>query len=194
MGYRGLRDQPDLTVATPSASGTTPLVVTAAGAAITIPSRDRAGQLLTVALACVADVLDPPVGRAVLAPGSAVAWDDCCDGQVWVRLISLVPKPDPTGLSTPCGPSIWVATLGIGVVRCVATVDDQGYAPPASALITDTLQMTADMTALSEAIQCCLAPQTGKTSMLRWEPSGPEGGCAGGEWTITVLIDNCGCP
>jgi hypothetical protein len=54
--------------------------------------------------------------------------------------------------------------------------------------------MTADMMAVAEAINCCLAPQVAKLQMLRWDPLGPEGGCTGGEWSFTVLVDNCRCP
>lgn len=158
---------------------------------------DLIGPTLQAALTCAAASLTPPVGRVALYPGGQVAYDDCCDGQVWARLISLVPSGSPANAgrqSTPCGVLLWTVTIGVGVLRCAATLDDQGFAPPASVLTADTLQMTQDMADLSEALQCCFAPQLGRLTMLRWDPLGPQGMCVGGEWTVVALIDNCACP
>lgn len=158
---------------------------------------DLLAPLLAQALACADAALEPQAGRAALYPGGQVAWDDCCEGQVWVRLISLVPSGNPINTrnqSTPCGVVLWTVTLGVGALRCAAVVDELGQAPSPTALTANTNQMTADASALSEALQCCLAPTVNKLIMLRWDPLGPDGACVGGEWQVTVLLDNCRCP
>jgi hypothetical protein len=165
-----------------------------------VAGNDPFALTMAAALDCAAGALNPPAGRAALYPGGQVAWDQCdCDGQVWVRLISLVPSGGPISergrnLTTPCGVLMWTATLGVGVVRCVTSLDSQGNPPTAAELTADTVQMTADLADLAAALQCCLAEQVNKLTMVRWDPLGPDGGCAGGEWQVTVLMSNCECP
>lgn len=135
--------------------------------------------------------------RQIIAVGE-VAFDDCCDGQVWARLISAVPAPQTNqtpAAAQACGVVMWDATVGIGMVRCAATVNDQGAAPAPSVLCYEALTATADMAALQAAISCDLAPTRGarRVRFLRWDAIGPEGGCVGGEWQISVLVDVCGC-
>jgi hypothetical protein len=158
---------------------------------------DVVGPVLSELLVCAAAAL-PEHARAALYPGSEVAWDDCCDGQVWVRLVSLVPTGSPvqpTGL-LPCGVVLWLATVGVGAVRCAHVVNDQGDAPSVAELTADTLGVTADAAALSQAIQCCMTavPGVERLSPLRWDPLGPSGGCVGGEWLVSMQLPNCACP
>lgn len=147
--------------------------------------------MLTAALECAAAGLTRPAGRVALYPGGEVAWDQCdCDGQLWVRLTEMERAGDGDRNGTPCGPLLWKATLGVGVIRCVGTLDDQGNSPPTNRLNMDTLQMTQDMSDLAVAMTCCLSPQLeeSRLQMLTWNPLGPQGGCAGGEWVFTVLV------
>lgn len=157
---------------------------------------DLLGPALTVFLGYAEDALVPAVGRASLYPGAELAWDDCCEGQVWVRVISILPSPlaNPGSFTQPCGVLSWVATLGIGVLRCAAVLDDNGNAPTPAELSADTLAMTRDAAALEAAIQCQIGPQVEQLSFLRWEPLGPQGGCVGGEWVIMVKLPTCSCP
>lgn len=157
---------------------------------------DIFGPLLTEFLACANAALSPAPGRALVAPGLDVAWDDCCEGQVWVRLITVQPsgRPFPQfDAAQQCGATLWAATIGIGVVRCVSVVDDQGRAPTPAQLNADSVQMTADMDALREAIQCCMAVNDRLVKFSRWDALGPQGGCAGGEWQVVAALDNCAC-
>mgnify|MGYP000901333097 CR=1 FL=1 len=151
---------------------------------------DLIGPAMQALLANVQLELSPSVGRAALYPGGEVAWDDCCDGQLWVRLAAILPNP---GAGQPCGVMTWTATFGIGVVRCISVLDDEGRAPAPAALTTDTLRMTGDTAALIKAIQCQAIPRAESLTVVRWEPLGPEGGCAGGEWLVSVKFMNCGC-
>lgn len=164
------------------------------------PALDLVGPILSSALVCARDGLSAPPARGFIATGQ-IAWDDCCAGQVWARLIDMTPLEGATGGLTgrvtaggqPCGPLMWRATIGVGVLRCAAVVNESGDAPAAAVLSTEALRTLMDMAELSEALQCCFAPQVDRLAMQRWDPLGPDGGCVGGEWTFTVLVDACRC-
>lgn len=161
---------------------------------------DLIGPVLEQALDVAVAALDPPPARACLYPGAEVAWDDCDCGQAWVRLVLVEPwfgdgNRQRVSAYGPCGPLKWAVTLGVGVLRCAATVDDSGHAPEPSVLTSETLAMTRDMTDLSKAITCDFPTVRGldRVQVTRWEPLGPDGLCAGGEWIVTALVDACKC-
>jgi len=166
-------------------------------------ANDLIGPMLSAFLECATTSLGrdeaPFAGRSLVAPGGPPAWDDCCDGMVWTRLISLLPsgKPFPqVDSAQQCGVLLWVATIGVGALRCAAVVDDQGVAPTPAILTAEALAVTQDAADLQQAIQCCMTGRTGgkPIKFSRWDPQGPEGGCVGGEWQIVVAVDNCRCP
>lgn len=155
------------------------------------------GPKLLQLLDCAEAALDPPAGRAYLAPGNLVSWDDCCNGQVWVRLVSLeslAPHYAKLGATSanPCGLE-WTATVGVGVLRCSSTVTDRGELAPPEMVSAETIQMLADEAALCQAIYCCNVLPLNRYDLTRWDPLGPEGGCVGGEWTMTMQVNNYGC-
>lgn len=158
------------------------------------------GPLVDDLLACaVAALSADPVGRAQISPGATVAWDDCCEGQLWVRVVSIHPTGAPyPGQDTRqnCGVLLWAANLAVGVLRCAAVVNDQGQAPSPATLTAEAHRMLADEAALSEAVRCCFAPNHEylKTTLGAWTPLGPDGGCVGGEWALTISVDVCQCP
>lgn len=134
-------------------------------------------------LVCAEQAMDPAVGRAVVVPGQMSAWDDCCEGrgQVAVRLVQLSPFYD-----RGCGPLYQVARIGVEHVRCVSTVDENGVAPTVGQVTEDAGRMLEDMLALRSALQCC---DTVEGVVLEsWNPVGPSGGCAGGEWIVQVKV------
>jgi hypothetical protein len=158
---------------------------------------DVLGPLLTQLLGCVAAALDPTVGRALVAPGGLVAWDDCCAGMVWTRLMAINAEPTTAaklGASNfdPCGVR-WTASIGVGALRCSAAVDEQGGIASAAALTTEAVQVTADAAALCQAVYCCNLLPLARQQVLRWDPLGPDGGCVGGEWTVNLQVNNYGC-
>lgn len=129
----------------------------------------------------VVDALPAPVGRAVVAPGGSVAWDDCCDGQAWVRVVSVEPS-----YQARCGIVRWTVTLGIGVLRCAAVLNDDGVAPSPRQITADGHEMIADMDAIAHLFQCNDLPLD--PLLGNWTPQGPNGGCHGGEWAATVTL------
>lgn len=164
-------------------------------------SRDLFTPVMSAVLDCCHQGLidcDRDVGRAFLAAGAEVAHDNCCDGQLWVRLVDAFPsgRPFPSpDTSQPCGITILAARLLVGIVRCAATVDDNGTAPDPAELTAEATGMNRDASILLSAIQCCALPGLSAQAVriIRWTPTGPQGGCVGGEWEIIIGIDDCGC-
>lgn len=133
---------------------------------------------------------DAPFGRVYLAPGALPAWDDCCDGQLWVRLIRIDPINGRAPTAGPCGILHWRATVGIGALRCAATVSSRGIAPSPDRITEDTMIQMRDLNRISQFLTCS-GLVDGVTGYI---PAGPDGGCVGGEWTATFRAPVCGCP
>src|SRR3546814_11437741 len=67
-----------------------------------------------------------PVGKAFLNPGATVPDDDCCAGQLAVRVIERYPSrtfPAIDTTATNCNPLFWAVQLGVSVLLCAPTVD-----------------------------------------------------------------------
>lgn len=127
--------------------------------------------------------LDPVPSTVVVAPGAEVAWDDMC-GQAWVRVVSAAPR---YVRQTSC-PFALVLTLGIGVIRCVATINDAGEPPSAAQVTADGKVMGDDMWGLYRALSCFVPEGAEKASLTSWTPLGPLGMSAGGEWAMEVWV------
>ena len=149
------------------------------------PLLDRMKQILSIAQGALET--DAP-GRVHLMPGASPVWDDCCEegGQVWVRVINIVPM---AGKVPTCPVLGWRATLGVGTIRCAHVLDDDGNPPTPEEMTQDTERMTQDLANLGRALLC----EAGISSVVNWLPAGPDGGCVGGEWTVTITYDWCGC-
>lgn len=156
------------------------------------------------------EAADRPPGRVELVPGLRPAWDDCCDGQLYLRVIEVYPT---AGQSAPfpqidtqqrgaaggqCAIHGLAVHIGLGIIRCVATVNDDGSAPSPEEVSQDADLMLKDMDALLDAL-LCKAPQedfyksVNGLKMDRWQPQGVEGGCGGGEWGAYLWVDPCLC-
>lgn len=123
-------------------------------------------------------------------PGRQVPWDECCVGQLAGRVLTVTPFTGPRGSSAlACGVTEWIVTLGISIIRCVATVNDNGVAPTTKEMDADGLQMTRDLANLQRVIQCHPAVRT----LGAWNPQGNQGGCGGGEWTFQIRVPVCPC-
>ena len=138
-----------------------------------------------------------PAGLVTLAPGNTVVWDNCCDsdegnGELWTRLISIVPQPQP---SQPCDITDLQARVGVGVVRCMHGLNDDGDPPTAEEMTEDTLGMTQDAAILLNAIREWEGTRFVNLKSLKVEsglPQGPSGYCGGFEWTLTFRVGLCG--
>lgn len=141
-------------------------------------------DFLADALAVAAGALSPAPARAAVVPGLPV-WDECCSGFVWTRLIGLAPGPGQTR-NRPC-PGLWNLTMGVGVLRCARTVDDSGRVPSAAEITADAMAVHTDLEDIHSALKCWMPA----LNLDGWAPLGPDGGCAGGEWTCVGTVDLC---
>lgn len=174
---------------------------------------DLIGPIMASVLECASLALeryDIPTAKNFISAGGEVPWDNCCvaedgsNGQLWVRMVDFHPTgpfPAQERQITPCTPIMMAAQLGVGVLRCVSTVNDQGQFPSAAEMTADGLAMTMDASTILEALKCCVGPMAEddespvlKVGINTWLPLGAQGGCAGGEWTIWVGLGSCRCP
>lgn len=141
-------------------------------------------------LRVVRNALDPLPAKAFLNPGGPVPWDECCDGQAWVRIVSMTPLRQrgvgPTSAACIVG---WQVVLAAGVLRCIEVIDDAGRAPTDVEMTRDAAQMISDAASLLQALACSDLP----LALGAWAPLGAEGGCAGGEVQMTATLTTCAC-
>src|SRR3546814_16132042 len=73
-----------------------------------------------------------PVGKAFLNPGLTVPDDNCCDGQLAVRVIARFPSrtfPAIDATASTRNPLFWAVQLGVSVLRCAHVGDNDGTFP-----------------------------------------------------------------
>lgn len=131
---------------------------------------------------------ETPVGTISLTPGSTVAWDDCCAGQVWVRVLSIT----PVASAPACGIDSLRVEAAVGIVRCWQGLDDSGRPPTADEMTADAQQMLGDADLLLKSLLSWSPPTGARRPLLgRGTPLGPEGYCGGFEWNFTVQVLTC---
>lgn len=146
-------------------------------------------SVLEGVLACAYAELTPAPAWQAVVPGLEAVLDECCSGQVWVRLVQMQPRSNRDCITA------WDATVEVGVARCVAVVDDQGNSPTSAEVQADAAQLLADMEALQRALECCAktVPNVHRAIIGTWNPLAVDGGCAGGTWNATVTVPDCAC-
>lgn len=172
------------------------------------PVVDTLAPIIERTLTCLVtrlNDLDVPVRRAFWHPGTTAPWDACgesgdgAEGQVWVAVPRVYPSdnfPVETTAAHRCAPRGFAAELTVGVLRCAAVVDDHGRAPSAEAVTDDALKVSRDRSIVLDAIVCCLMGEDADPGTYRlggWTPLGPDGGCVGGTWSVTVAVPPCRC-
>lgn len=154
---------------------------------------DRIGPLVQEYVDAAYAALPVKPGRVItMQPGEEVAWDFTCEGgQLHARIVTIQPGPTVARANgLPCGIPHWDVTVGLGLLRCIAVVNDKGKAPSDAAVSADGQLMLDDLATLQEVVTC-----VGQTrQVLAWSPLGPQGGYAGGEFTFVVRLNSCGCP
>lgn len=128
-----------------------------------------------------------PCARIItIAPGEMVAWDEVCDGLLYVRVVTVVPLiPEKRPIGKGCFISAWEVSAAVGVMRCAAGLTDAGF-PSAEQIVADGIEMTEDFTATLGAVQWSDFTR----SIAGWNPLGPEGNAHGGEWLFTFLMNS----
>lgn len=149
----------------------------------------------------LADV-SAPAACCCLMPGETVVWDDCSNGQAWVRLAALYQTdqfPTATNGTRACGGMEgWAATFELGVIRCMPSPDETGALPTCEEYAETDRLVQADALAMLRTVMCCDwrtgCNLTGRRAVTGgWTPMGPEGGCVGGRLMVTVELSGCVC-
>lgn len=158
--------------------------------------------ILSGVLSHVASVLDAAgrlPGRVYLAPGAEIAWDACCGddgeagGQLYLRVDNIWPSgspfPEQLRKVQPCVVPMLAVPVSVGIVRCAHTMDDWGNPPSPEELTGDALALLEDATLIWEGLQNLRdVPGVASVQIGQWSPDGPLGGCASGEWSLTLGI------
>lgn len=165
--------------------------------------------LMTSILSAVASAFEEdetPPGRVELTPGLLPAWDDCCAGQLYLRVREIFPtagsgSPFPQfdaqqkGVNAACAIHMVSVSFAVGMMRCAAVLDDNGNAPTPEAVSADAREMYHDMNIILQTLVCGLKEIKAiqGLKMDRWIPQGVNGGCHGGEWGAMIAVDPCLC-
>jgi hypothetical protein len=161
-------------------------------------------------LACLCNALENSAAGGVcdccLHPGPAAPPMDYCDGpggaggtgQAWVVVNRIYPAaarfPNQVFDVTPCKIPSWGAELVMGVYRCVSTLDDQGNPPSCAQVSGDAIKLLSDAAAMRQAAVCCYPEGADTVAVVGdYTPIAPQGGCGGGQMSITVQFYDC-CP
>jgi hypothetical protein len=130
--------------------------------------------------------------RVALYPGDNVAYDSCqsdsCsdgDGQLWANMVSLINR----GANSAGGCEEWILTANIGIVRC-------GPMPgaPVDEIVAAAVQQAKDADEILNVLTCCdeLPERSrGLFTPLSWAAIPEQGGCVGGQWTVSAVISSC---
>jgi hypothetical protein len=122
--------------------------------------------------------------------------DDCCRGQAYVKISgfymtgeasSPFPSPSTDAPISPCGIPAFGVQLEMGVFRCIRT-DRQ---PTCTEYTEAVIRQMADAKAMRCALTCFVEqhdPQT--VAVGNWSPAGPDGGCLGSTWQVSVEVLN----
>lgn len=162
--------------------------------------------LLNGVLSAAASALEEqgrPTGRVERTPGLLPAWDDCCAGQLYLRVIEVFPTaPFPQfdaaqkgAAGSVCAIHMLAVRIGLGIIRCAAVLDDKGRPPTPARVQADADEMMDDMATLLDVLVCTVAKMPGVLAfkMDRWQPQGVDGSCHGGEWGAYLAVDPCLC-
>lgn len=128
----------------------------------------------------------------IIQPGQEVAWDFCagdCGGMGYVRIVQAVPVYGDRKANGKRCVVRWDVTWAVGVLRCVAGVDDRGHSPAPVSIMADGLIFLDDFAELMAAAECDPFVDT----VVQGVPLGPQGGCAGGEVLFNTRLAPC-CP
>ncbi|QGJ95253.1 hypothetical protein QDA11_gp33 [Microbacterium phage Jayden] len=136
----------------------------------------------------IAAALDPVPGKVFVQPGAEVAWDqEKCDGQAWSRIVTLTPVLGTRKANGVACVEWWDVTFAVGVLRCVANVNQRGKLPTAEQITADGHEFADDLVALLTAIECDQYVR----QIVTATPIGPQGNAAGSEVQFIVRVQPC---
>lgn len=122
-------------------------------------------------------------------PGDAVALDYCqeCDGGrcgvAWVRLVAITSQSQSLDPGNTCV-VLPVATVEVGIGRCAPMPGSDGSPPSEAEMLGATQTQVVEAAVMRDAITCCADDYD--VVLGSYTPMGPNGGCLGGVWSLTV--------
>lgn len=147
--------------------------------------------------------------RACVYNGSeAVAFDDCCNGQLWVvwertiptdwktQSFGQYPQRSPRTVTSGNCFTLIGMDFEVGILRCAPTFDDHGNPPTCEQLEESARQQHEDAWAILKAVVCCLGELSDLGYYTSWEQQQPiedEGGCVGSVMGFSVGQELCAC-
>lgn len=168
-------------------------------------SMDAAQQVLSCFDIALHEGPNPPpddniclrVGEVPFSAG--LSEDLCCAGLAWVRILSINPStrfPQTDTTPSNCARSSWAVELELGAVRCMPFGDNQA-GPSCTQWTAAAIQVDEDAASMRRAA-CCVydlidvgATLIEQVVVGEWTPIDNQGGCIGGQMTMTIQI-NCG--
>lgn len=151
-------------------------------------------RLLDALAQSMTDCGTPPC-RLFLSTDTVVPWDMCCEctdgvGQAWVNVTSIEPILSSPSHGQQC-PPVFEATVRVGILRCALTQDDGGAAPDPMDLTEQTLAILQDRALIQRAIFqiWSFTIEADDWTIGNWLGLGPQGGCVGGQVTLTVRFN-----
>lgn len=157
-------------------------------------------DLLTEILACACETLnagesDCECPCRVFVTAGLPVWDSeacCSDGQLTAhieRIYTFGNFPAQTVGVNLCQTPLAV-DIAVTLLRCFPTVKEDGRAPSASEIEAASLSVYRDMYLLTNGLLCCLAQQGRRRKFVfrGVRVVGPQGGCIGTEYLLTVEI------
>ena len=172
-----------------------------------------AERLLTCLCTALAETIGGTPCQCALRPGDAPPPADVCcvcesgQGQASVQITEIFPvlagkfpsRGGVAGALNNCASYEWAAELTMVVYRCVSVADENGF-PSFDELMADTRKIADDAQAMRRALLCCdwhNRPDDGETQPIvpsPWKAIQPQGGCAGGQQSVVVLLGSECCP
>lgn len=156
------------------------------------PVLEKACELLETVKGRLAQTEAGAPERASLVPGgAAVAWDDCCAGQLWVRVGRIFASerfPEPATGALRCETTTWAVEYEVGVLRCASTLDENGEPPSTAQLFGDVERTMADAAGMRQALLYDFGGAHSLVAIGQWLPTEVEGDCVGGTMTVTVPV------
>lgn len=143
--------------------------------------------------------------RSIVVAGTNPAWDECCPGQLTVRLARVFitgdfPNEQPPRAQPGCGVGSLAGEYLVEVALCSPAADGEGNAPPAQAVDDHARRTLTHALAVLRGLMCWAAsrresdPFAGSALARSLEPIGEQGACVG--YFVRVLVelaDPCPC-
>lgn len=152
------------------------------------------GDACSALLAVVAGALSEagrPAGRSAVVVGQ-VAWDDCCEGYLYVgceRLYHSSTFPVEDAGWDPCHVSANAALFVVGLLRCVPTLDDGGTPPSPAALTAASLVVYDDAAVILAALRTQACDPDVTMVLAGQTYPGADGGCVAVETRLYLDLD-----